>query len=84
VWCSCRPGDGAGTADPTNPDDTPAPPAAEPAPAPASTAQTLQDADRHLVQRTLQACGGNVSQAARRLGVSRGLVYRHLKATNEH
>ena len=26
------------------------------------------------------ACGGNVSKAARLLGVSRGLVYRHLKS----
>lgn len=51
---------------------------------PAAPPLTLQDADRHLVQRTLQACGGNVSQAARRLGVSRGLVYRHLKAAGGH
>lgn len=40
---------------------------------------TLRDSDRHLIARTVQACGGNVSQAARALGVSRGRVYRHLK-----
>ncbi|MDP3823532.1 MAG: helix-turn-helix domain-containing protein [Burkholderiales bacterium] len=43
------------------------------------TAGTLRDNDRLLVQQTLQACEGNVSRAARKLGVSRGLVYRHLK-----
>ena len=57
------------------------------APTPASAAQepkpvapTLRDNDRHLIERTVQACGGNVSKAARALGVSRGLIYRHLKA----
>ncbi len=53
-----------------------------PAAAPAGTpgpGSTLHDADHRLVQQTLQACGGNVSLAARRLGVSRGLIYRHLK-----
>lgn len=43
------------------------------------TAGTLRDNDRLLVHQTLQACDGNVSRAARKLGVSRGLVYRHLK-----
>ena len=42
---------------------------------------TLRDSDHHLVAQTVHACGGNVSQAARSLGVSRGLVYRHLKRT---
>lgn len=37
----------------------------------------LRDTQRDLVQRALKACGGNVSAAARQLGVSRGLVYRH-------
>jgi transcriptional regulator of acetoin/glycerol metabolism len=40
---------------------------------------TLRSAGRHLIERTLADCGGNVSMAARRLGVSRGLVYRHVK-----
>ena len=41
---------------------------------------TLRESDRHLIGQTLQSCGGNVSKAARLLGVSRGLVYRHLKS----
>ena len=40
---------------------------------------TLRDNDRHLITQTLRECGGNVSKAARTLGVSRGLVYRHLR-----
>ena len=59
-------------------------PAAATAPATAfaiadNTAGTLRDNDRHLIHQTLRACDGNVSRAARKLGVSRGLVYRHLK-----
>lgn len=53
-------------------------PASAPAPA-APSASTLRDTDRELIARTVQACDGNVSKAARQLGVSRGLVYRHLK-----
>ena len=59
--------------------------AAEPQPAPASPVQatslaagTLRETDQHLITQTLAACNGNVSKAARRLGVSRGLIYRHL------
>ena len=56
-------------------------PPAQPTPAPEAAAPTLRDNDRQLIQQTVQACGGNVSKAARTLGVSRGLIYRHLKAT---
>jgi transcriptional regulator of acetoin/glycerol metabolism len=60
-----------------------APPDAHPAPAtaaaPGKPTGTLRDADRQLIAQTLQSCDGNVSQAARRLGVSRGLIYRHLR-----
>ncbi len=48
-------------------------------PATSAPAGTLRDTDRHLIEQTVAACEGNVSKAARRLGVSRGLVYRHLK-----
>jgi len=41
--------------------------------------QRLRDSDLDLIQRTLQACSGNVSEAAKRLGVSRGLIYRRLR-----
>jgi transcriptional regulator of acetoin/glycerol metabolism len=47
------------------------------------SAPTLRDSDRHLIVRTVQACEGNVSKAARALGVSRGLVYRHLKQAQQ-
>jgi sigma-54 dependent transcriptional regulator, acetoin dehydrogenase operon transcriptional activator AcoR len=38
----------------------------------------LEDATKETMHRALAACGGNVSKAARRLGVSRGTIYRHL------
>jgi len=47
------------------------------------TAGTLRDSDRHLIAQTVQACDGNVSKAARALGVSRGRVYRHLKPSGQ-
>lgn len=40
----------------------------------------LEDVSRALIDRTLATCGGNVSQAAKRLGISRGRIYRHLQA----
>lgn len=55
-----------------------APPVAEPAPA----AVTLRETERQTVVRVLAECGGNVSRAARTLGVSRGLIYRHLKSAD--
>jgi sigma-54 dependent transcriptional regulator, acetoin dehydrogenase operon transcriptional activator AcoR len=42
----------------------------------------LRESDLDLIQRTLCVCGGNVSDAAARLGVSRGLIYRRLRAAN--
>lgn len=56
--------------------------AADPSPskamAPAEGLTTLRDSDRDLIARALSDCGGNVSKAARKLGVSRGLIYRRL------
>lgn len=43
----------------------------------------LRDSDLALIHRTLQACHGNVSDAARQLGVSRGLIYRRLRAAGQ-
>jgi DNA-binding NtrC family response regulator len=40
---------------------------------------TLDDAERHLIQRALARCSGNVSEAARELGVSRSALYRRLQ-----
>jgi transcriptional regulator of acetoin/glycerol metabolism len=45
-------------------------PAAAPAPA------SLAEQERAAILQALRACGGNVSEAARRLGISRGRVYR--------
>lgn len=57
----------------------PAPDAESAAPAPAEPA-SLSHQRAELVLRTLQDCHGNVARAARQLGVSRGLIYRTLKA----
>ncbi|HSI60401.1 MAG TPA: helix-turn-helix domain-containing protein [Ideonella sp.] len=54
------------------------PEAAAPVTAPVA-APSLIDASRELIARTVQECGGNISEAARRLGVSRGRVYRQMR-----
>jgi transcriptional regulator of acetoin/glycerol metabolism len=46
-----------------------------PAPSPAR----LRDLDRQVIEQTLGLCNGNISKAARQLGVSRGLIHRHLR-----
>lgn len=56
-----------------------APPLPCPSPESRSTPVTLRDAERQAVVHAVAECGGNISQAARALGVSRGLVYRHLR-----
>ncbi|HEX4385415.1 MAG TPA: sigma-54 dependent transcriptional regulator [Myxococcales bacterium] len=40
---------------------------------------TLDEAERHLIQRALARCAGNVSEAARELGLSRSALYRRLQ-----
>jgi transcriptional regulator of acetoin/glycerol metabolism len=42
------------------------------------TPTTLRESNRDLIERTLRECAGNVSRAARKLGVSRGVIYRRL------
>ena len=39
----------------------------------------LSDHHHQLIDSTLAACNGNISRAARTLGVSRGVLYRHLR-----
>jgi transcriptional regulator of acetoin/glycerol metabolism len=51
----------------------PSPQPVQPAPA------TLRETEHQAVVRVLAGCDGNVSRAARALGVSRGLIYRHLQ-----
>ena len=58
------------------PAETPAP---APDEAPSLPPTTLRETEQQAVARVLASCEGNVSQAARQLGVSRGLIYRHLK-----
>ena len=40
---------------------------------------TLDEAEKHLIELALSACGGNVSNAAERLGLSRSALYRRLQ-----
>ena len=40
--------------------------------------ERLRDCSKDIIERTLQHYDGNVSKAARKLGVSRGLIYRRL------
>ncbi len=40
---------------------------------------SLEDVEQYLVQRTLARCGGNVSQAAKALGLSRSGLYRRMQ-----
>jgi len=42
-------------------------------------AMTLDEAERYLIERALAAHGGNVSEAARALGLSRSALYRRLQ-----
>jgi transcriptional regulator of acetoin/glycerol metabolism len=72
---------GDASADTADAVDTAPAHASVPAPAaePADDAATLAALSLQLIEQTLAACRGNVSQAARRLGVSRGLLYRRLK-----
>ncbi|PZQ75224.1 MAG: Fis family transcriptional regulator [Variovorax paradoxus] len=53
---------------------------ASPLAAPPTPGQTLRQQERLLVQQALAAHHGNVSSAARALGVSRGTLYRRLRA----
>jgi transcriptional regulator of acetoin/glycerol metabolism len=62
--------------------DSEAPPPPPP-PLPAAAMPRLRESDLDLIQRTLLACGGNVSDAAAKLGVSRGLIYRRLRAARQ-
>lgn len=41
--------------------------------------QTLDDAKKELIQRTLKECGGNKTLAAKKLGISRPTLHRRLK-----
>lgn len=40
---------------------------------------TIKDMERELIEKTLAQCGGNKSQAAKRLGISRKGLYEKLE-----
>lgn len=46
------------------------------APAPPEFSDSLDEVERRVTQRTLEANGGNISAAARQLGISRNTLYR--------
>jgi transcriptional regulator of acetoin/glycerol metabolism len=54
------------------------PQAATPAAAAAAGMGRLEEIERDMIQRTLEAENGNISSAARRLGISRNTLYRKL------
>lgn len=84
VWLRAQLASAAAPSAPTVPAATVPPPAAAADEATAAMpASTLAEHDQAHVLRTLDECGGNIAQAARRLGVSRGLLYRRLRARRQ-
>lgn len=65
--------------DQASPASTEATPVAE-----AQPLATLREHNAQLIRETLEQHGGNVSQAARALGISRGTLYRRLRGGREH
>jgi transcriptional regulator of acetoin/glycerol metabolism len=66
-------------ADVVTPDDLPAPlreGGRESVPLPPRSLQAIAD---ELIRRTIEGVGGNISEAARRLGVDRSTIYRRLR-----
>jgi two-component system repressor protein LuxO len=53
----------------------PSPPSAHAA-APQVTASSLRDMERQMIEKTIDDCGGNISAAARRLGVNPSTLHR--------
>lgn len=44
---------------------------------------TLEQAERYVIQRALESCGGDVTAAAAKLGMSRSALYRRLEKIRE-
>jgi transcriptional regulator of acetoin/glycerol metabolism len=54
-------------------------PSAAPASAAPAAAATLEAVELETIRRTLEECSGNISEASKRLGISRNTIYRKLK-----
>jgi transcriptional regulator of acetoin/glycerol metabolism len=68
---------------PTEAPPPPPPPPLQAAPVPAApealSGRTLEEAETEMIRATLQALGGNISAASKRLGISRNTIYRKLR-----
>jgi sigma-54 dependent transcriptional regulator, acetoin dehydrogenase operon transcriptional activator AcoR len=53
-----------------------------PAPAAPLPSASLGDIEVDAIRRAVDACGGNISEAAKRLGISRNTIYRRLRWNN--
>ncbi|NDY90784.1 sigma-54-dependent Fis family transcriptional regulator [Ideonella livida] len=47
--------------------------------APMDTGRSLQDMEIEAIRRAVEAAGGNISEASKRLGISRNTIYRKLR-----
>jgi transcriptional regulator of acetoin/glycerol metabolism len=54
-------------------------PSAAPASAAPAAPATLEAVELETIRRTLEECSGNISEASKRLGISRNTIYRKLK-----
>jgi transcriptional regulator of acetoin/glycerol metabolism len=66
-------------ASPAVPAAAPAVVTAPPAPTAPDLNQTLGDLEIEAIRRAVEAAGGNISEASKRLGVSRNTIYRKLR-----
>ena len=60
----------------------PRPPLAARPPATPAGVTALRTMAAEAIQQALEACGGNVSKAARQLGVDRSTIYRHVRRSS--